>query len=192
YVGYSYVARATILSDAGFRSSNKASAMETSLPTNGEATEAMTDKFQGINLRRGGEAWMYIGNLPFKRVSPQTVLNGKGAGYICTTSFGAVRSDSVAFRIMRLHNSIKEGHHPFDPATHDLARENKWVPQLKLMKDFRWDDMKWRIRVLSVAYCEPRAYDQQRTIAEQYLNLLATIDIIYHGTFRLDQRQRPE
>ncbi|KAL8966412.1 MAG: hypothetical protein Q9197_005998 [Variospora fuerteventurae] len=261
--------------------------METSLPTNGEPNEAMTDKFQGINLRRGGEAWMYIGNLPFKWVSTQTgrkaqlinvrrhqdrivhiynalqatatrfqqsdfdkksaelpfshefwrfmmhnsstgrthqliprlivsnthqnqnvrgekgfslrvlsrlaksganrpgtylVLNGKGAGYICTTSFGAVRSDSVAFRIMRLHNCIQEGHHPFDPATHDLARENKWVPQLKLMKDFRWDDMKWRIRVLSVAYCEPRAHDQ-RTIAQQYLNLLATIDIIYHGTF---------
>ncbi|KAL8646228.1 MAG: hypothetical protein Q9210_006254 [Variospora velana] len=116
------------------------------------------------------------------------VLNGKGAGYICTTSFRSANSsrdahsDSVAFRILRLHTSIEKGHHPFDPATHDLARENKWVPQLKLMKDFRWDDMKWRIRVLSVAYCDPKT-DDQRTIAQQYLNLLATIDIIYHGTF---------
>lgn len=136
--------------------------------------------------------------------SPGTylVLNGKGAGYIGTTSLGSGgptergkerekrgkgekrknHSDGIILRIPRLHSSIKEGHHPFDVATHELARQDQRILSPNILKDFRLDEMKWRIRVLSVAHCEPYTNDE-RSIAQQYLNLLGTIDIIYHGTF---------
>lgn len=136
--------------------------------------------------------------------SPGTylVLDGTGAGYIGTTSLGLAdptergkerekrgkgekrnnHSDGIILRIPRLHTSIKEGHHPFDLATHELARQDPRLLPQKIMSDFRLDEMKWRIRVLSVAHCEPSTNDE-RSIAQQYLNLLATVDIIYHGTF---------